>query len=79
MILATEIAKKNRDFQIIDDINAKNQADLIKSILDPNDGLITNEDIDQTDYNRNDNNEPVAPQLHPNVLKVIKADIFQTK
>ena len=73
--LATEIDKKNRDFQIIDDINAKNQSDLIKNIVDPNDGLITNEDVDQTDYNRNDNNEPVAPQLHPNVLKVIKEKI----
>ena len=50
--LATELAKKERDFEIIDDIEAKEQHDLIKNAIDPSDGLLTNEEIDPTDYNR---------------------------
>ena len=33
---------------------------------------MTNEDITATDYTRNDNNEPVQPQLEPGVLKVMQ-------
>ena len=36
--LKTELAKRERDFQIIDDINAKYQADLIRKAVDPSDG-----------------------------------------
>ena len=33
---------------------------------------MTNEDITATDYTRNDNNEPVQPQLDPRVLNVMQ-------
>ena len=66
--LATEIAWRERDLEIINDIKAKNQVDLIRSALDPSDGLMTNEEVDQTDYNRTEHNEPNAPQLDNNVL-----------
>ena len=45
---------------------------MIRSIVDPGDGIITNEDITATDYTRNDNNEPVQPHLDPGVLKVMQ-------
>ena len=69
--LETELAKRERDIQIIDDFEAKNQVDLIRSAIDCS-TIITNENISQTDYNRSDNNEPVQPQLDPNVLNVMK-------
>ena len=45
---------------------------MIRSIVDPGDGIITNEDTTATDYTRNDNNKPVQPQLDPGVLHVMK-------
>ena len=56
--IATELVKKERDIQTIEDIK-KNQKDLIRSIVNPGDGIMTNEDTTVTDYTRNDNNEPV--------------------
>ena len=70
--IATELIKKERDIQTIEDITKKNQKDLIRSIVDPGDGIMTNEDITATDYTRNDNNEPVQPQLDPGVLNVMQ-------
>ena len=70
--IATELVKKERDIQIIDDITKKNQIDLIRSIADPGDGVITNENVTSTDYTRNDNNEPVQPQLDQGVLNVMQ-------
>ena len=70
--IATELVKKERDIQIIDDITKKNQIDLIRSITDPGDGIITNENVTSTDYTRNDNNEPVQPQLDQGVLNVMQ-------
>ena len=43
--IATELVKKERDIQIIDDITKKDQKDLIRSITDPADGILTNENI----------------------------------
>ena len=70
--LATELAKKERGFEVIDDIEAKEQYDLIKDVIDPSDGLLTNEEIDPTDYNRTIKNEPLAPQLDPNILNSMR-------
>ena len=70
--IATELVKKERDMQTIEDIKKKNQKDLICSIVDSGDGIMTNEDITATDYTRNDNNEPVQPQLGPGVLNVMQ-------
>ena len=70
--IATELVKKESDIQIIDDIPKKNQKDLIRSVADPDAGIITNENITPTDYTRNDNNEPVQPQLDEGVLNVVK-------
>ena len=70
--IATELVKKQRDIQTIEDITKKNQKDLIRGIVDPGDGIMTNEDITATDYTRNDNNEPVQPQLEPGVLNVMQ-------
>ena len=70
--IATELVKKERDIQIIDDITKKNQKDLIRSVADPADGIITNENVTPPDYTRNDNNEPVQPQLDAGVLNVMQ-------
>ena len=70
--IATELAKRERDIQIIEDISNKNQVYLIRSIVDPGEGIMTNKDVSLTDYNRNDNNEPIQPQLEPGVLNVMK-------
>ena len=70
--IATELVKKERDIQIIDDITKKNQKDLIRSVADPADGIITNENVTPPDYTRNDNNEPVQPQLDTGVLNVMQ-------
>ena len=65
--LKTELTKRERDFQIIDEINAKYQADLIRKAIDPS----SNEEINQTDFNRTDNNEPLAPPLPSGSLDVL--------
>ena len=70
--IATELVKKERDIQIIDDITKADQKDLIRSITDPSDGILTNENITPSDYTRNDNNEPVQPQLDPGVINVMQ-------
>ena len=70
--IATELVKKERDIQIIDDITKKNQKDLIRSVADPADGIITNENVTRPDYTRTDNNEPVQPQLDTGVLNVMQ-------
>ena len=69
--LKTELAKRERDFQIIDEINEKYQADLIRKAIDPFDGQLTNEQINQTDFNRTDNNEPLAPPLPSGSLDIL--------
>ena len=61
--ITTELVKKERDIQIIDDITKKDQKDLIRSITDPADGILTNENMAPSDWTRSDNNEPVQPQL----------------
>ena len=43
--IATELIKKERDIQIIDDITKKNQKDLKCSVADPADGITTNENV----------------------------------
>ena len=69
--LKTELAKRERDLQIIDDINAKCRADLIRKAIDSSDSQLTNEQINQTDFNRTDNNEPLAPPLTSGSLDVL--------
>ena len=69
--LEGELAKNERDFEIIDDIEAKNRHDLIKPAIDPGDGIVTNEDITNLDYTKTERNEPAAPQLDASVLRGI--------
>ena len=69
--LKTELAKRERDFQIIDDINVKYQADLIRKAVDPSDGQLTNGQINQTDLDRTDKNEPLAVPLPSGSLDVL--------
>ena len=69
--LEGELAKNERDFEIIEDIEAKNKIDLIKDAIDPGDGIFTNEETGHLDYTRTERNEPAAPQLDPSVLKGI--------
>ena len=69
--LNTELAKRERGFETIREINAENQVELIRSAIDPLDGQIANDTITSADYNRTDNNEPLPPQVDPGVLKVI--------
>ena len=70
--ITTELVKKERDIQIIDDITKKDQKDLIRSITDPADGILTNENITPSDWTRSDNNEPVQPQPDPGVINVMQ-------
>ena len=70
--IKTELVKKERDFQTIDDITKKNQKDLIRSVTDPADGILTNENVTSSDWTRSDNNEPVQSQLDPGVLHVMQ-------
>ena len=70
--LKTELAKNQRDFEIIRNINDKDQVDLIKSAIVPIDGQLTNEEITSADYTKTDNNEPVQPTLEPNILKIMQ-------
>ena len=70
--ITTELVKKQRDIQIIDDITKKDQKDLIRSVTDPADGILTNENITPSDWTRSDNNEPVQPQLDPGVINVMQ-------
>ena len=57
--IATELAKRERDIQIIEHISNKNQVDLIRSIVDPGEGIMTKEDVSLTDQNnvQNDNGQ----------------------
>ena len=70
--LKTELAKNHRDFEIIDDINAKNKVDLIKSAIFPIDGELTNEEITSADYTKMDHNEPLKLTLDPTILKIMQ-------
>ena len=60
-LLAKEVAWRERDLELIDDIEARNQVDLMRNAVDSSDGLLTNEEFDQTDCNRTEHNEPIAP------------------
>ena len=55
--IKTELVKKERDFQTIDDVTKKNKKDLIRSVTDPADGILTNENVTSSDWTRSDNNE----------------------
>ena len=77
--LEGELAKNERDFEMIDDIEAKNKHDLIKSAIDLGDGILTNEDITPLDYIKTERNEPAAPQLDPTALKGIGNFLYDLK
>ena len=68
-LLEGELAKNERDIEIIEDIEAKKKVDLIKDAIDLGDGIFTNEKTGHLDYTRTKRNEPAAPQLDPSVLK----------
>ena len=53
-------------------LKQKNQVDLIHSTIDPSGRLLINEEVEQTDYNRTEQNEPLALQLDANVLNVMR-------
>ena len=69
--LEGELAKNERHFEIIEDIDTKNKVDLIKDAIDPGNRIFTNEETGHLDYTRTERNEPAAPQLDPSVLKGI--------
>ena len=66
-----QLAKNERDFEIIEDIETKNKFDLIKDTIDPGDGIFTDEETGHLDYTRTERDEPAPPQLNPSVLKGI--------
>ena len=68
------MAKNQRDIEIIQDIDAKNKADQIKSLVVPVDGKLptTNEEITSSDYTKSDHNDPQHPLVDPNVLRVMQ-------
>ena len=65
-----ELAKNARDFEIAAEIEAQKKADLLRNIIDPGLGLITNEGVSSIDAIRNDNGDSVIPQLDPIALHV---------
>ena len=67
--LKGELAKNARDFEIAAEIEAQKQADLLRNILDPGLGLITNEGTSSLDAIRIDNGDSVIPQLDPIALR----------
>ena len=69
--LEGDLTKNERDFEIIEDIEAKNKVDLIKDAIDPGDEIFTNEETGHVDNTRTEQNGSAAPQLDPSVLKVI--------
>ena len=72
--MKTELAKRDRDIEIIQDIDAKNKVDLIKSLVAPVDGELptTNEEVTSSDYTKTDHNEPQQHLVDPNVLRVMQ-------
>ena len=72
--LKTELAKNQRDIEIIQDIDAKNKADQIKSLVVPVDGELptTNEEIISSDYTKSDHNKSQHPLVDPNVLRLMQ-------
>ena len=64
-----ELAKNARDFEIAAEIEAQKQADLLRNIIDPGLGLITNKGTSSIDAIRNDNGDSVIPQLDPIALR----------
>ena len=77
--LEGELAKNATDFEIAAEVEAQNKIDLIKSAIDPGDGIITNEGVTLVDYNRTDRNEPAAPQLDPIALRRMENFLNQLK
>ena len=67
--LEGQLARNARDFEIATEIEAQNKRDLIKSAIDPGDGIMTNEDITPLDHIKTERNEPAAPQLDPIALR----------
>ena len=72
--LKTELAKNQRDIEIIQDVDATNKADQIKSLVVPVDGELrtTNEEITSSDYTKSNHNKPQHPLVDPNVLRVMQ-------
>ena len=68
--LENELAKNARDFEIAAEIEAQKKADLLRNIIDPGLGLITNEGVSSIDAIRNDNGDSVIRQLDPIALHV---------
>ena len=67
--LEGELAKNARDFEIAAEIEAQKKADLLRNIIDPGLGLITNEGVSSLDAIRNDNGDSVIPHLDPIALQ----------
>ena len=67
--LEGELAKNARDFEIAAEIEAQKQADLLRNIIDPGLGLITNEGVSSVDAIRIDNGDSVIPQLDPVAIR----------
>ena len=72
--MKTELAKRERDIEIIQDIDPKTKVDLIKSLVVPVDGELptTNEEITSSDFTKTNNNEPQQPLVDPNVLRMMQ-------
>ena len=67
--LEGELTKNARDFEIAAEIEVQKKADLLRNIIDPGLGLITNEGVSSLDAIRNDNGDSVIPHLDPIALQ----------
>ena len=67
--LEGQLARNARDFETAAEIEAQNKCDLIKSAIDPGNGIMTNEDITPLDHIKTERNEPAVPQLDPIALR----------
>ena len=69
--LKTALQVRSRDFETIQNIEDKKQNELLKSITDPADGLITNDKITINDYTIDDNNNAKPINVPSNINNIV--------
>ena len=76
--LKTALQVRSRDFEIIQNIEDKKQNELLRSITDPADGLITNDKITISDYIIDDNNNAKPINVPSNINNIANSIINTT-
>lgn len=58
---------RSRDFENIENIDEENTKELIKCIVDPSEGQYVNDNINMSDYTRDENNIGILTNVDPNI------------